>query len=157
MVRIKVLISFSVAHDSVSDRTLVAQFSGVSLHDAAGKLEHLFRTSCLGEVQWLPDGRRFVSEPFHFYELPARCYDADRREHLGCCFPCLGVDGWLTIGPTGHYQGSEGIESEFVYITHHNDGRLKTYTPAEFAAAFQWKNDPKRANFSEIVETVVKQ
>ena len=69
-------------------------------------------------------------------------------------FSRLGQKGKLTIGPTGHYQGSDGTESEFRYVALHNDDRIRTYTAAEFAKIFQWKNAPKLATFLELVETI---
>lgn len=51
------------------------------------------------------------------------------------------------IGPDGQYRGSEGIEKHIVYVAMHDDGALKTYTPAEFTAKFGWKNNPDKATF----------
>ncbi|MEZ6123942.1 MAG: LamG domain-containing protein [Planctomycetaceae bacterium] len=101
----------------------------------------------------MTDGRRFATSAYHFYDSPTRGFDADTMQDLGCLFPFIGEEGWLTIGPTGHYQGSEGIESEFLYVAEHLDGHQQTYTAEEFATAFDWKNDPQQATFLKLVET----
>ena len=45
----------------------------------------------------------------------------------------------------GHYRGSPGVEDQIVYVAMLPDGSQRTYTPAEFAAQFGWKNDPDKA------------
>ena len=45
----------------------------------------------------------------------------------------------------GHDRGSPGVEEQFVYVAMLPDGSQRTYTPAEFAATFNWKNDPENA------------
>ncbi len=44
----------------------------------------------------------------------------------------------------GHYVGSPGIEAHIVYVAQHDDGSQRTYTPTEFAAKFNWKNEPEK-------------
>ena len=45
----------------------------------------------------------------------------------------------------GHYRGSEGVESQFVYVAQLDDSSHLTHTPADFAQRFAWKNDPEQA------------
>ncbi|MCA9207728.1 MAG: WD40 repeat domain-containing protein, partial [Planctomycetales bacterium] len=134
-------------------QTVIVGGGGFDIRDEAGErvFNSLLRT--WGPPQWLPDGRRFFTPAWWFGGYPARGYDVDTRQSLGCCFPFIGEESWLTIGPTGHYQGSEGIESEFLYVAEHLDGHQQTYTPAEFAKTFNWKNDPQQATFLKLVET----
>ena len=42
-------------------------------------------------------------------------------------------------------KGSPGVEDQFVYVALLPDGSQRTYTPAEFAKQFNWKNDPEKA------------
>jgi WD40 repeat protein/tRNA A-37 threonylcarbamoyl transferase component Bud32 len=52
-------------------------------------------------------------------------------------------DDWLLVSPEGHYRGGPGIEKHIVYVAQTATGQ-ETFTPAEFAARFGWKNDPER-------------
>ena len=54
------------------------------------------------------------------------------------------------LGPTGHYCGSPGVEDQVVYVAMLPDGFQRTYTPAEFAEKFGWKNDPDKATLPRI-------
>ena len=45
-------------------------------------------------------------------------------------------------------SGSPGVEEQIVYVALHEDGSQRTYTPAEFAAKFGWKNAPEKAELS---------
>ena len=62
---------------------------------------------------------------------------ADRRP-LALPRPCV-------VFFSGHYRGSPGVEDQIVYVAMHEDGSQRTDTPAEFAAKFNWKNDPEKA------------
>ena len=62
---------------------------------------------------------------------------ADRRP-LALPRPCV-----VFLG--GHYRGSPGVEDQIVYVALLPDGSQRTYTPAEFAKTFGWKNDPEKA------------
>ena len=43
-------------------------------------------------------------------------------------------------------RASEGtVEDQIVYVAMLADGSQRTYTPAEFAKTFNWKNDPEKA------------
>ena len=62
---------------------------------------------------------------------------ADRRP-LALPRPCV-VFLW------GHYRGSPGVEDQIVCVAMLADGSQRTYTPAEFAKTFGWKNDSEKA------------
>ena len=55
------------------------------------------------------------------------------------------------VGPDGHYRGSKGIEKQIVSVALHDDGPLKTYTPAEFTTRFRRTNEPDKATFLKAV------
>ena len=59
-------------------------------------------------------------------------------------------DHWLCLGPTGHYHGSPGVEDQFVYVAHLEDGSQITLTPADFAKRFAWKNNPEKATLLKL-------
>ena len=93
-------------------------------------------------AQWHPDSRRFLGwEP----DYGTIGFDVETNRRLGLLFPWLTGDHWLCVGPTGHYRGSPGVEDQFVYVAMLPDGSQRTYTPAEFAKKFGWKNDPEKA------------
>ncbi|MCX7422119.1 MAG: hypothetical protein NT013_21615, partial [Planctomycetia bacterium] len=99
--------------------------------------QHLGRTA-----QWHPDSRRFLGwEPSY----GTVGFDVETNRRLGLLFPWLTGDHWLCLGPTGHYRGSPGVEDQIVYVAMLPDGSQRTYTPAEFAKTFNWKNDPEKA------------
>lgn len=50
---------------------------------------------------------------------------------------------WIKITPEGHYSGSEGVEELIRYVAQTADGQ-QTLTAAEFAAKYNWKNDPAK-------------
>jgi hypothetical protein len=56
----------------------------------------------------------------------------------------------LCIGPDGHRRGSEGVESQIVYVALLEDGSQRTFTPAEFGKQFGWKNDPAKARLLKL-------
>ena len=72
-------------------------------------------------------------------------FDVGMNRRLSLLFPWLTGDHWLCLGPTGHYRGSPGVEDQIVYVAMLEDGSQRTYTPAEFAETFGWKNDPDKA------------
>jgi len=53
-------------------------------------------------------------------------------------------------GTDGHSRGSEGVESQIVYVAMLDDGSQRTYTPAEFVKQFNWKNDPAKARLMKL-------
>jgi serine/threonine protein kinase/WD40 repeat protein len=141
-------------HETVHGRFGVADTNFFAILNSNGdRLLRYQNWNTLGILRWLPDGRRIVIPAFHYYDFPARSVDAETKQPLGSCFPCIGSDDWLTIGPTGHYQGSTGIESEILYVAEHLDGHQQTYTPEDFAKTFNWKNNPAKATFLKLVQT----
>ncbi|MBC7816577.1 MAG: hypothetical protein IAG10_06795 [Planctomycetaceae bacterium] len=99
--------------------------------------QHLGQTA-----QWHPDSRRFLGWEYGYGTVG---FDVETNRRLGLLFPWLTGDHWLCLGPTGHYRGSPGVEDQFVYVAMLPDGSQRTYTPAEFAKQFNWKNDPEKA------------
>jgi len=59
-------------------------------------------------------------------------------------FYSLADTSWLTVSADGHYRGSPKIEEHIVCAAGIEDGRQQTFTPAEFAKRFGWKNDPEK-------------
>jgi hypothetical protein len=93
-------------------------------------------------AQWHPDSRRILGwEPYYGTVE----FDVETNRQLGMLFPWLTGTPWRCLGPTGHYHGSPGVEDQVVYVALLPDGSQRTYTPAEFAAEFGWKNDPEKA------------
>ena len=85
------------------------------------------------------------------FQNPAHLkHDMETNRWLRTLFPWLTGDHWLCLGPVlfsfgGLYRGSPGVEDQIVYVAMLPDGSQRTYTPAEFAAKFGWKNDPEKA------------
>ncbi len=52
--------------------------------------------------------------------------------------------------PKVNYRGSANIDKHIVYVAQLEDGSNVTYTPAEFAKKFNWKNDPSKARFLKL-------
>ena len=102
----------------------------------------------LGQTpQWHPDSRRFLGWETHYGTVG---FDVETNRRLGLLFPWLTGDHWLCLGPTGHYRGSPGVEDQFAYVAMLPDGSQRTYTPAEFAEKFGWKNDPEKATLLQL-------
>ena len=124
-------------------RLLVREFMGSTFvrgHDAQDRRllgQYLGRSA-----QWHPDNRRFLGHDGH-YGLVG--FDVDTNRRLGILLPWLTSGHRLCIGPTGHYQVNAGIEEHIVYVALHDDGSQHTYSPAEFATKFGWKNNPEKA------------
>jgi WD40 repeat protein/formylglycine-generating enzyme required for sulfatase activity len=97
---------------------------------------------------WHPDARRFLGES----AFGVRGFDTRRDHRLGTLFPWVTGDHWLCIGPDGHWRGSPGVEGQIVYVAMLEDGSQRTYSPAEFAKAFGWKNDPAKARLLTLDE-----
>lgn len=95
--------------------------------------------------RWLPDNRRLLGGAG--IAMPLRGYDVERNQMLGVLLPHVGDDQHLCIGPDGHYRASSGIDAQMVYVAQHDDGSIKTYTPAEFSERFGWKNEPQKARW----------
>jgi WD40 repeat protein len=92
---------------------------------------------------WLPDGRQILAG--HGRANVKLGFDSQSGQRLGTLIPVLGGAQWMVISPEGHYRGSESLDEHLVYVALTDDGRQETYTPAEFAAKFGWKNDPSHA------------
>jgi len=49
-----------------------------------------------------------------------------------------------------HQGGFSPDVKHIVYATLHDDGSRHTYTPAQFRATFDWKNDPNQATLMAL-------
>jgi WD40 repeat protein/serine/threonine protein kinase len=94
-------------------------------------------------VQWLPDRRRFLTGLSGYF--PVQGLDAKRNAKIGTLYPHIVGGHHVCISADGHYRGSDGIEQHLVYVALTKDGHQQTYSPADFAAKFNWKNDPTKA------------
>ena len=53
--------------------------------------------------------------------------------------------GWLVLSETGHYRAeNEKVEKELVYVVQTDEGQ-DTLSPKQFAAKYNWKNEPDKA------------
>jgi hypothetical protein len=50
----------------------------------------------------------------------------------------------LFLSPEGHVRVSPAMREDVVYVALTDDGRQVTLRPAEFVAAYGWKNDPEK-------------
>jgi serine/threonine protein kinase/formylglycine-generating enzyme required for sulfatase activity/WD40 repeat protein len=114
--------------------------------DEAGRRKLVGRR--LRSARFLSDNRRFVGGLDD--RGMAIGFDFKSGRRLGTLIPQLGDKHWIFIGPDGHYAGSEGVEEHIVYVAMTDDGRQETYTPAEFARRYGWKNDPSKARFAAL-------
>ena len=123
----------------------VSHLGDVYIHGTDPK-ERFFATLGFNQraIDWLPDSRRFYSRYW-----PHIGYDVKTGRRLGTFM--LDVRGEpFVIGPTGHYRGNPEVEKHIVYVVQFEDGRNETFTPAEFAKKFNWKNDPSKARFLKL-------
>ncbi|HPM79194.1 MAG TPA: SUMF1/EgtB/PvdO family nonheme iron enzyme [Candidatus Anammoximicrobium sp.] len=112
----------------------------------SGELRRLDRLG--DQTVWLPDGKRLFRGTWEAYLKTG--HEAATGHRLGTLLPQIGDDQWLLVGPDGHYQGSDKIEDSLVYAVLTESGQQASYTPAEFAAKFSWKNDPAQARLLKI-------
>ncbi len=94
-------------------------------------------------VQWHPDRRRFLTGMVGYF--PLQGLDAKRDVKIGSLYPSIVGGHHVCISADGHYRGSNGIEQHIVYVALTKEGHQQTYSPADFAAKFNWKNDPTKA------------
>ena len=50
----------------------------------------------------------------------------------------------IEFGTDGHYRATKDPSHRLVYVAETDDGRQRTYTPAEFEKTYGWKNDPTK-------------
>ena len=98
-----------------------------------------------GPGYWHADGKRFFLGTW--IDPVLRAFDATNAKQLGVLIPNMSKTQSVCIGPTGHYRGSRRIDDALVYVAQLEDGSNRTYTPADFAKTFGWKNDPEQASF----------
>jgi hypothetical protein len=100
------------------------------------------------QTVWLPDGKRLFRGTWQAFLKTG--HDAATGNRLGTLLPSISDDGWLLVGPEGHYQGSAKIEESLLYTVLTETGQQASYAPAEFAAKFSWQNDPTKARLLKI-------
>ena len=71
-------------------------------------------------------------------------YDEPSGELLASQIIWWGPGKHLFLSPEGHIRCSPAMSEDVVYVALTDDGRQVTLRPAEFAAAYGWKNDPER-------------
>jgi len=54
----------------------------------------------------------------------------------------------VAISPEGHIRASGDIEDHIRYVALTDSGEQLTFTPAEFAERYGWKNDPEKVTQS---------
>jgi WD40 repeat protein len=92
---------------------------------------------------WSPNGKLLATSDY----LLVRLWNAETLAPQGALV-VLPEDKGLALTADGHYRGTPlRIERDIVYVVQTNDGQ-QTYTPAEFAEKFGWKNDPSKVNFA---------
>ena len=92
---------------------------------------------------WHPDRRRFLTGEAGYF--PLQGLDAKRNVKIGAWYPHIVGGHHVCISADGYYRGSNGIEQHIVYVALTKEGHQQTYSPADFAAKFNWKNDPTKA------------
>ncbi|MEZ6091884.1 MAG: hypothetical protein R3C05_28540 [Pirellulaceae bacterium] len=53
----------------------------------------------------------------------------------------MGRDQYVKVNPNGHFSGSPNVDRRLIYIVKTSKGQ-QTYTCEDFAAKFDWQNDP---------------
>lgn len=53
-------------------------------------------------------------------------------------------ENWLIVTDDGHYRGSPQVDRMLVYVVETDDGTHHIMTPDEFAAKYDWQNDPEQ-------------
>jgi len=56
--------------------------------------------------------------------------------------------GCVAISPEGHIRATGDVEDHIRYVALTNSGEQLTFTPAEFAERYGWKNDPEKVSQS---------
>jgi eukaryotic-like serine/threonine-protein kinase len=78
-----------------------------------------------------------------------RGYSVENHRWLGTLYSQLQDFRRATISPDGHMRGSDGYESDFVYVGISPDGRQETFTPDAFRKIFGWVNEPNKAKLAD--------
>ena len=54
----------------------------------------------------------------------------------------------MFVSPEGHWCGSPDIEDKLIYVARTAEGRQTTFSSAEFADRFGWKNDAEKVKLT---------
>lgn len=87
-------------------------------------------------VAWLNKGRTIAAGSNRYVRL----FDAETGERTMTFLPLAGA-GMLVLTARGHYTGTGKVDEQIVYVALTSSG-LRTFTPAEFAKKFGWRNNP---------------
>ena len=93
-------------------------------------------------LRWTPGTSQLLLASWEQSQVTA--YDAQAGRIGGLVLPRLGENQYVCVDATGHYRGSPQVDEHVVYVALLEDGTQQTYTPAEFAKKFDWKNDPSK-------------
>lgn len=74
-------------------------------------------------------------------------YDLAQRRLLGSHLVWSGED-YMFVSPEGHWCGSPDIEDKLIYVARTAEGRQTTFSSAEFADRFGWKNDAEKVKLT---------
>ena len=89
-----------------------------------------------------PNGRRIAFAGWNSVPI---C-DPDHSE-TQATLVALRNDRYLVVSARGHFRGSPGVEDEIVFVAETAEGQLM-FTPKEFAAKYDWRNDPDKVRLS---------
>lgn len=87
-----------------------------------------------------PDGRIIAFDDQH---RVIRFWQFEGNRDLGS-FVILNRGQAIGLSPSGHYQATRFAENDIVFVAKTSAGQ-ETYSPADFATKFGWKNDPQKA------------
>ncbi len=115
------------------------------IHDSATN-QFLSEIQCpRSKVLWTEDASTLL---FHQPNFATMIFDSKTSSHIGTIVPFVEDSHFLICSPEGNYHGSEGVESLIAYVVMHEDGSQRTYTAAEFAEKFGWRNNPKSVSLT---------
>ena len=80
-------------------------------------------------------------------------YDVPSGELLASQVIWWGPGKHMLLSPEGHVRMSPAMSEDVVYVALTDDGRQVTLRPAEFAATYDWKNDPEKIRLSYSATT----
>ncbi len=131
---------------SPDGKTFVCGSAGkAALHDTVTyKSARGLPGTCTGPYAWSLDSRTLVLAQDGNLRLFAAAEPG--RPPRGVLL-APGTDQAVFVLATGHYRSAAG-DNEMVYVTQSDRGQ-QTLTPAEFAKAHGWKNDPRWVRFTD--------
>ncbi len=124
-----------------------ATSDGIVLWDADKQaIQKKIGTGPIYSVAWsLPLHRLFAAQDDRL-----AIYDVPTGELLASQVIWYGPGKHLFLSPEGHVRCSPAMSEDVVYVALTDDGRQVTLRPAEFAAKYEWKNDPEKLRLSSV-------